>query len=107
LVRLTIHDLLMPTLRRTLLWLFRNRNTGRLTVVQWPNIPLAAYLVATVIHNVFLSGTAAGTVVAAVASAALAIWAVLEIALGVNPFRRGLGTVVLIVVVVSALRQAG
>ena len=32
--------------------------------------------------------------VAAVASAALAIWAVLEIAWGVNPFRRGLGYVV-------------
>jgi hypothetical protein len=76
-VRPTIHYPLMLTLRRTLLWLLRNRNTGRLTVVQWPNIPLAAYLLATIIHIVFRSSTAVSTVVAAVASAALAIWAVL------------------------------
>jgi hypothetical protein len=96
----------MPTLRRTFLWLFRSRKTGRITVVQWPNISLAAYLLATVIHLVIRSGTAASTVVAAVASAALAIWAVLEIAWGVNPFRRGLGSVVLILVIVSALRHS-
>jgi hypothetical protein len=96
----------MPKLRRVFFWLFRNRNTGRLTVVQLPNIPLAAYLSATVVHVVFRSNTAVSTVVAAVASAALAVWAVLEIAWGVNPFRRGLGSVVLILVVVSALRHA-
>jgi hypothetical protein len=93
------------TLRRTVLWLFRNRTTGRLTVVQWPNIPLAAYLLATVIHIIARSDTAISTVVAAVASGALAIWAVLEIGWGVNPFRRGLGSVVLILVVVSAVRH--
>ena len=76
-------------------------------MVQWPNIPLAAYLLATAIHIVFRSSTAVNTVVAALASAALAIWSVLEIASGVNPFRRGLGSVVLILVVVSALRHTG
>jgi hypothetical protein len=76
-------------------------------VVQWPNVPLAAYLLATVIHSVFRSGTAGSAVVAAVASAALAIWSVLEVAWGVNPFRRGLGSVVLILVLVSALRHTG
>jgi hypothetical protein len=76
-------------------------------VVQWPNIPLAAYLIATVIHSVIRSGTAGSTVVAAVGSAALVIWAVLEVAWGVNPFRRGLGSVVLILVLVSALRHTG
>jgi hypothetical protein len=97
----------MPTLRRTFLWLFRDRDTGRLSAVQWPNIPLAAYLLATVIHLVLRSGTTVSTVVAAVASAALVIWAVLEIGWGVNPFRRGLGSVVLILVVVSAFRHTG
>ncbi len=76
-------------------------------MVQWPNIPLAAYLLATVIHRAFRSGTAGSTVVAAVGSAALVIWAVLEVAWGVNPFRRGLGSVVLILVLVSALRHMG
>jgi hypothetical protein len=97
----------MPALRETLMWLFRNRQTGRLTVLQWPNIPLAAYLFATVIHVGLPSGTAASTLGGAVASAALAVWSVLEVAWGVNPFRRGLGSVVLIVVIVSALRHAG
>jgi hypothetical protein len=76
-------------------------------VVQWPNIPLAAYLLATIMHSVFRSGTAGSTVVAAVAAAALVIWAILEVARGVNPFRRGLGAVVLILVLVSALRHTG
>jgi hypothetical protein len=97
----------MPVLRHTLVWLFRNRQTGRLTVLQWPNIPLAVYLAATVIHVGLRSGIAVSTVVAAVASAALALWSVLEVAWGVNPFRRGLGFVVLIFVIVSALRHAG
>jgi hypothetical protein len=97
----------MSALRETLVWLFRNRQTGRLTVLQWPNIPLAAYALATVIHVGLRSGTAASTVVAAIASAALAVWSVLEVAWGVNPFRRGLGCVVLIFVIVSALRHAG
>jgi hypothetical protein len=76
-------------------------------VVQWPNIPLAAYLLATVIHTVFRFGSAGSTVVAAVALAALVLWAVLEVAWGVNPFRRGLGSVVLILVLGSALRHTG
>jgi hypothetical protein len=97
----------MPALRQTLVWLFRNRQTGRLTVLQWPNIPLAVYMLATVIHVGLRSGTAVSTVVAAVASAALAVWSVLEVGLGVNPFRRGIGSVVLILVIVSALRHAG
>jgi hypothetical protein len=44
-------------------------------------------------------------VVAAVASAALAGWSALEVAWGVNPFRRGLGLIVLIFVIISALRR--
>jgi hypothetical protein len=97
----------MQAVRQALVWLFCNRQTGRLTVLQWPNIPLAVYLLATVIHVGLASGSAASTVVAAVASAALAVWSVLEVACGVNPFRRGLGCVVLIFVIVSALRRGG
>jgi hypothetical protein len=97
----------MPRLPRPLVWLFRNRDTGRLTVVQWPNTPLAIYLIGRAIGIVLPSGSAVGTVVAAVASAALAVWAVLEMARGVNPFRRGLGSVVLLLLVVAALRHWG
>ena len=34
--------------RRTVDWAFRNRQTGAITVAQWPNVPLAVFLVATV-----------------------------------------------------------
>jgi hypothetical protein len=97
----------MQAVRQAFVWLFRNRQTGRLTVLQWPNLPLGVYLLATAIHVRLPSGTAVSTVVAAVASAALAVWSILEVASGVNPFRRGLGSVVLIFVIVSALRHAG
>ena len=76
-------------------------------MVQWPNIPLTAYLLATVIHIVFRANTSVSTVVGPVASAALAIWAVLEIAWGVNPFRRGLGSGRLILAVSSSLLHKG
>jgi hypothetical protein len=97
----------MRPLRRALAWAFRNRRTGRVTVVQWPNIPLATWLVATVIQLAFRSNTLVSSVASAAGSAALALWAAIEIGWGVNPFRRGLGSVVLILEVVSALRRVG
>jgi multisubunit Na+/H+ antiporter MnhE subunit len=68
---------------------------------------LAVYVLAALSHLLFRSTTAVSTVIAGVASAALVVWAGLEIARGVNPFRRGLGSVVLMLVVVSALRHTG
>ena len=98
-------DPLIGATRRALFWLFRNRRTGQLTVWEWPNIPLTTYLIATGIDIVFRPHPPLGAAVVTVASIALVVWALLEIALGVNPFRRGLGTVVLTLVVFSALRQ--
>jgi hypothetical protein len=97
----------MRTPRRAFLWVFRNRTSGRITVVQWPNLPLAAWLLATVIQLAFRSSSAVSAVAAALGSAALAVWALAEIAWGVNPFRRSVGSAVLIALVVSALRHIG
>jgi hypothetical protein len=76
-------------------WLFRNRETGEITVAQAPNAELWVFLVAAVVHRVFDITGNVGTGLTIVATGALAIWAVDEIARGVNPFRRILGAIVL------------
>jgi hypothetical protein len=72
-------------------WLFRDRRTGRIVIMQWPNIPLWIFIAARVANAV-----SAHTAFRVVGTAALFVWAVLEVARGVNPFRRGLGAVVLV-----------
>jgi hypothetical protein len=85
-------------------WLFRNRRTGKLTIAQLPNIPLAvfggAWLIRTLLHP---AGTL-GTVLQVAEIGGLVVWAGDEIIRGVNPWRRILGTVVLVIVVVNRLR---
>ena len=76
-------------------WLFRNRRTGRITVAQVPNPPLIVFLVAAGTRWLLSPSGALDTILAAAATGGLAVWAVLEIASGVNPWRRMLGGVVL------------
>ena len=82
-------------------WLFRNRETGEITVAQAPNPPLWVFLAATIVRAIFRPDGAAGTVLRIVATGALAWWAIDEIARGVNPFRRILGGMVLAGIVAS------
>ena len=89
--------------RRAFDWMFRNRRTGDYTVAQWPNIALGTWLVATLIRVVFSPGGAFGTALMWIGGLALAVWAVDEIARGVNPFRRILGGLVVLGLVVSRL----
>jgi hypothetical protein len=79
---------------RVIDWLFRDRHTGRITVAQFPNPPLAVFLGATVVHRLIAAG-APRTAVGVLATAALLWWAVDELLRGVNPWRRLLGGVVL------------
>ena len=76
-------------------WLFRNRQTGEITIGQAPNPPLWVFLGATLVRLVFRPDGGVGTAVTIVGTGALAIWAGEEIVWGVNPFRRILGAVVL------------
>jgi hypothetical protein len=82
-------------------WLFRDRTTGRIVVMQVPNLPLAIFLVATVVRVVAHPHGTAGKVLSAVGTAGLVVWAGEEVWKGVNPFRRILGGVVLVAVVVG------
>ena len=80
---------------------FRNPETGDVVVAQMPNIPLWIFLAATAIRLLFHPAGALGTIVSAVGTVCLVVWAALEIFRGDSPFRRVLGAVVLITVVVG------
>lgn len=86
-------------MRRVVHWIFEDRSTGRLVVGQWPNLPLWIWIVASVVGR-FTDNA----VVGAVAAMALAVWAILEVAKGVNPFRRILGAVVLLGLLARVVR---
>jgi hypothetical protein len=76
-------------------WMFRNRRTGGLTVVQFPNLSLFVFLVATVVRLIASPRGRFRTAVDVVAALALFCWAADEVIRGVNPFRRILGAATL------------
>jgi hypothetical protein len=82
-------------------WLFRSRRTGRITIVQVPNVPLALFAIAWLARRFAHSSGALDTALAVVATVALVVWAGDEILRGVNPWRRLLGGAVLLLEVVS------
>jgi hypothetical protein len=75
---------------------FRNPESGEVVVVQMPNIPLWVFLAATATRLVFHPNGVLGTIVSALGTVGLVVWALLEIARGESPFRRVLGAVVLL-----------
>jgi hypothetical protein len=84
-------------------WLFRSRQTGRITVAQAPNAPLVIFLAAAVARWIFHPSGTWGTIVDVVAAGSLAYWAGDEVLRGVNPWRRGLGAGVLAYLVIEIL----
>ena len=76
-------------------WLFRSRETGRITIAQWPNLSMGLFIAATIVLKLFDPAGSVRTMVVVVRTAALLWWAVDELFRGVNPWRRGLGAVVL------------
>ena len=86
---------------RGLRWLFVNRQTGRITVAQRPNLSLSLFLLAWVARVLLRPTGRAGDVLQLVGAGALAWWSTDELVRGVNPFRRILGLVVLVATVSS------
>jgi hypothetical protein len=72
-------------------WLVRSRQTGRITIAQFPNVALWTILGAVVVGRVVPLDSSGRTAVDAVALTALAWWALDEVFRGVNPWRRLLG----------------
>ena len=79
--------------RSALDWVFRDRRTGRVVIAQYPNAPLAVWIIATGLR--WLAHGTVDTVLTVIAMLALALWAGGEIIRGVNPWRRSLGVIVL------------
>ncbi len=76
-------------------WLFETKD-GEIVIVQAPNAPLILALVADVVAYVVQGQVR--EVANWIAQLIFALWAVLEIGWGVNPFRRILGAAVLALV---------
>ena len=76
-------------------WLFRNRQTGRITIAQLPNAPLWLFLIAATVRTVFDPAGWPDTALRVAATTGLIWWAADEILRGVNPWRRFLGGAVL------------
>jgi hypothetical protein len=77
-------------------WAFRNRRTGRITIVQKPNMALGLFLVLSVMRALLRPSGGLGTALTVVVLGALVWWASDEVLRGVNPWRRSLGGGVLI-----------
>jgi hypothetical protein len=81
--------------------MFVSRRSGRLVVAQWPNLPLAIFLVAAAASRIFRPSGDAATFLRVLGIVALVVWALDELMRGVNPFRRILGGAVLVATVVG------
>jgi hypothetical protein len=92
-------------IRPPLEWLFRNRQTGRITVVQFPNLALGLFLATVVVRRILSTGGATGTTIDWISAATLGWWALDEARRGVNPWRRLLGVGAGAVVIVSLLAR--
>jgi hypothetical protein len=82
--------------------MFRDRTTGKIVIVQFPNIALIAWLAATAAALVTTGSV--HTILVYTATVALVVWAAGELLCGVNPFRQLLGAAVLVWEVFSLVR---
>lgn len=77
-------------------WLFRNRQTGAITIAQMPNPALWLAIVATALGSVWQPPARSGINLDCVVKTSLVVWALDELLRGVNPWRRFLGAAVLV-----------
>lgn len=107
-----VHDRPVPPDRETarsesaLEWCFRNRETGAITIAQFPNIALGIVIVCFIAGVFVPDDTTAHTVIRWVGLAALLWWSLDELIRGVNPWRRVLGTIVGVLTIVSIVQVA-
>lgn len=81
---------------------FWKNKHGEVVVYQWPNIPLIAWLLLA-LASLFVSDKRAD-LLWHISLGVLAIWALLEIFKGVNYFRRSLGAIVLLFIILAVFR---
>jgi hypothetical protein len=76
-------------------WLFRNRETGAITIAQAPNLALWIVIAGSVLIWIWRPPGGVGVALALVVKGAVFVWAIDEVLRGVNPWRRCLGAAVL------------
>ncbi len=91
-------------MRRAFDWVFQSRIDGQIVIVQRPNLSLWILVVASVVRAFVDAATQPATGARVVATFAIVWWAADELARGVNPWRRFLGTTVLALQIVALLR---
>jgi hypothetical protein len=96
----------MDSLRAAFDWFFRSRETGKITVAQFPNLPLWIFLGAVAFERVVRPTGAVHSGVRILSTTSLGLWAADEVLRGVNPWRRILGAVVCVLVLMSAMSLA-
>ena len=90
------------TIKQALHRFIRDKH-GHVVIAQKPNLPIIAWFVLMIISHLLGEGIAqSGT--AALSAASLFTWAYLEATAGASLFRRVLGAVVLMVVIVGFFR---
>ncbi len=82
-------------------WWFTSRSTGRIVIVQAPNLALVVFALAWAAGRLLDSHHAATRILSDVASGAIVFWSLDELLRGVNPWRRALGAAVLAASLVS------
>ncbi|WP_201320312.1 hypothetical protein [Pseudanabaena sp. lw0831] len=82
--------------------IFRDRE-GKVVLAQMPNLPLIVWIVASLLRLVFTTGKV-NIGLEAIAFGSLFTWAWEELFQGVNYFRRALGLLVLIGLIVSKIQ---
>jgi hypothetical protein len=83
--------------------LFRD-GTGEIVIAQPPNLPILIWVSATLLKLVFKTGQV-NIALDLLAFSSILYWSFLEITQGVNYFRRDLGVVVLIAIIISVIRR--
>ncbi len=82
-------------MRKFLVWFFRNRETGEVTIVQAPNLALWIVIAAGALLWFLPKPAGPHSALEIVFKGVLIFWAIDEIVRGVNPWRRCLGAAVL------------
>jgi hypothetical protein len=101
LLQLDLNEVMTPTVRTAINWIFGDRATGKLVIAQRPNVPLTLWLACVLAGWLVHPQGRWSTVLGAVGTIALVIWAGDEVVRGVNPWRRILGAGVLVAILLS------
>ena len=72
-------------------WLFRNRQTGEITIGQRPNAAIVIFAVAWATRRILEPTGSVGTALDVIVTGSITVWALDELIRGVNPWRRILG----------------